>query len=330
MENLKEALDILKRLSEEHVEEALTVLREIKERSDKEKKADIPECPHCGSSNVVRNGHRRGKQAYVCRGCKKSFVRTTKSAFMNSHFGEAVWRQVIRDTVNGVSIDETANNLDIHHETAFNMRHKVLYCLEHEELQNPTMLGGFCELDETYLLESYKGSKLPENFWRKSRKHGAKAQQPGLSNEYICVCAGVSREGAVVSRTVNRATAGSADIESVFGNRIRGKTVLLTDEAKGYKVLNNGSTCGVLPINKENTDEFFNINTVNNFHSSLKERYRAARGFATKYINRYNALFAKSFKASTDIVDHIYDLMFDKKDRYRTIEYTQNSELLEI
>jgi transposase-like protein len=131
----------------------------------------------------VRNGHKHGKQAYRCRGCGKSFVETTKTALFNSHSGEAVWRQVIRDTVSGVPIDETAGNLGLHHETVFNMRHKILYCLEQKEHRNPTRLEGVCEADETYLLESLKGVKLPPDFWRKPRKHGAKAEKRGLSNE---------------------------------------------------------------------------------------------------------------------------------------------------
>ncbi|TVQ22485.1 MAG: IS1 family transposase [Leptolyngbya sp. DLM2.Bin15] len=26
-------------------------------------------CPHCTSTNVVKNGHRNGKQSYLCRDC---------------------------------------------------------------------------------------------------------------------------------------------------------------------------------------------------------------------------------------------------------------------
>ncbi|MBW4541789.1 MAG: IS1 family transposase, partial [Myxacorys chilensis ATA2-1-KO14] len=26
-------------------------------------------CPHCASDKVVKNGHRNGKQSYLCRTC---------------------------------------------------------------------------------------------------------------------------------------------------------------------------------------------------------------------------------------------------------------------
>ena len=192
---------------------------------------------------------------------------------------------MIRDTVNGVSIDDTVDSLDLHHETVFNMRHKILYCLEQEETANPTKLAGVCEADETYVLESYKGKKFDPDFWREQRKHGAVAKNRGLSNEYICICAGIEREGAAISMAVNRAKAGSDDIGRVLGERVSSKTLILSDGAKSYGVL--GEKCTVQNTDQEE-DSFFHINTVNGYHSFIKERNRKACGFATKYLNRYS------------------------------------------
>jgi hypothetical protein len=33
----------------------------------------IPNCPHCGSNKIYKNGHRKGKQGYQCRECKSFF-----------------------------------------------------------------------------------------------------------------------------------------------------------------------------------------------------------------------------------------------------------------
>jgi transposase-like protein len=326
---LAEAIDLLKRLPEKGVEKALEALREIKRESDHEKKETVPPCPHCDSADIARNGHKHGKQAYVCRGCGKSFVETAKTCLFNSRSGEAVWKQVVRDTVNGVSIDKTAEALSLHHETVFNMRHKILFCLEEEGKRNPVRLEGARGADETYVPESYKGEKLPSDFWRGPRKHGAVAAKPGLSREYVCVCAGVEREGGAVSEAVNRATAGKDDIQRVFGGRVSNKTVILSDGAKGYGVLEESGKCAVMNAGKE-ADSFFNINTVNGFHSFMKERNRSARGFATKYLNRYNALFSKVFRASKAVVDDIYTLLCDMNSRYHTIRESQTQNVLRI
>ena len=39
-------------------------------------------------------------------------------------------------------------------------------------------------------------------------------------------------------------------------------------------------------------DQVYHLNTVNNQHSRIKEMFRQFRGVASKYLNRYLALFA--------------------------------------
>ena len=34
---------------------------------------DNPSCPHCGATHVIRNGHKDGRQRWVCRACGRSF-----------------------------------------------------------------------------------------------------------------------------------------------------------------------------------------------------------------------------------------------------------------
>jgi transposase-like protein len=324
---LSEAIELLKHLPEKYIEQALKAIRDVKREHDKEYTVPIPPCPACQGAQIVRNGHKHGKQAFLCRICGKSFVETSNTALFNSHSGESVWKHVIRDTVSGVPLDETALKLQLHHETVFNMRHKILFVIEQEELAHPTKLAGICEADETYVLESYKGKRLPDGFWRKPRKHGAVAAKPGLSREYVCVCTGVERDGNAVAVAVNRAIAGKDDIDRVFGERVSKSTLVLSDGAKGYKVL--AGKCEVHVVEK-NGGGFYNINTVNSYHSFIKERNRNARGFATKYLNRYNSLFSKVFRKREGITDHIYDLLCGMKDRYHTNIESQTLNLLEI
>ena len=40
---------------------------------------------------------------------------------------------------------------------------------------NPVLLSGIAELDETFVLDCYKGSQVPKTAGREARKHGAKA-----------------------------------------------------------------------------------------------------------------------------------------------------------
>ena len=330
MENkLGKLLDLAKSLPESRLDIAIEKLTEIKRESEKETTKPVPGCPKCGGNSVVRNGHQSGKQQYLCKECGGSFVETTGSAIAHSHSGETVWKQVVRDTIEGKAIDETAAALDLHHETVFNMRHKILYCLEQEQADNPRLLEGVCEADETYILESLKGSKIPDGHRRKARKHGAKAEKRGISNEYVCVCAAVEREGAAFSTAINRATPSKEELLNVFAGHVSGNTFLLCDGSKNYGVLSEKGKCITANANPASPG-LNNINAVNAYHSFIKGRNRNARGFATKYLNRYNALFSTAFRSSDSVVDGIYKRISAINGGFVSIAVSQSSNLLVI
>jgi len=242
---LKDLIGLNKDLPEECLEEAFETLKEIKEKAEAEKESKPVECIRCGSDKVVRNGKQKGRQYYHCKACGKAFTETATSAIAHSHSGKTVWKQVIQDTVDGISLDKTARSLDLSHSTVFHMRHKILYCVEQALLDADGMLEGVHEADETYVLESVKGRKIPEEYHRKPRKHGAKASKTGLSKEYICVCTGVGADNHCMAAAVNRATPSKAEIEQVFGEKVTADTVILCDGNKQYDV--PAEKCTVAP-----------------------------------------------------------------------------------
>lgn len=273
-----------------------------------------PKCPHCHSSDVFRNGFTAGKnrkQRYLCKVCAASFVQTTGTALFGSHCAESAWDIAVRDTVAGVSLEETAKALKISHSTAFNMRHKILRVLEEESKENPTILGQgseICELDETFVLESFKGTKMPENYWRRPRKHGSKAASSGLSNEQICICTGIDASHAALANTVNRSIPTGDELMQVFQGRINPKSVALTDGGKGYPAM--AKRCGYKLVNVGTDESTCNLNRVNGFHSFIKYRYlHRYHGLATKYLNRYNTLFAKIYANKEAAIASIIDLV---------------------
>ena len=318
MGKLVEIIALVREIPEEYLEETLAIVKGVKEKAESEKKPEAADCPHCHSQRVVRNGHKSGKQAFLCRACGKSFVQSSKSAIENSHSSATVWKQVISDTVNGIAIDKTADSLGLHHETVFNMRHKILYCVEQSLVSSPVELTGVCQADETYVLESVKGRKIPEGYHRKPRKHGAVASKRGISNEYICVHASVTGGGENVAVAANRATPSSQEILGVYGDRVSDGTVVLCDGNTSYNVLED--KCTVATTKR--------INKVNGFHSFIKHRLDAMRGVATIYLNRYNALFSKAYAADDSLVDEIFQLLTSQKGSFNTIVTTQSANLL--
>ena len=318
---LKDIMTLVKELPEAYLEEAFEKLTEIKQKANDEKEPEKPVCPDCNSINIVRNGKNRDKQVCLCRSCKKNFTETTASAISHSHSSATVWKQVISDTVSGIPIDQTAESLDLHHKTVFNMRHKILFCLEQSLIAEPVPLNGACETDETYVLESEKGRKFPENHHRKPRRHGAKASKPGISNEYVCVCTSVTGEDTKVAVAINRASPDSQEILKVFGERVNEDTIILCDGKQSYNILDDKCTVAVAK----------RINKVNGFHSFIKEKLEDMRGVATIYLNRYNALFSKVYSVDKPtLIDEIFNLMTSRSGSFKTIAHTQSENLLEI
>ncbi|MDR0638303.1 MAG: IS1595 family transposase [Spirochaetaceae bacterium] len=327
--NLKKLLDLAKSLPESRLGIAIEKLTEIKRESEKERTRPVSEHPKCGGNSVVRNGRQSGKRQYLCKECGGSFVETTGRAAAHSHSGETVWKQAVRDTIEGKAIDETAAALDLHHETVFNMRHKILYCLEREQADSPKLLEGVCEADETYILESVKGRKIPDGYHRKARKHGAKAEKRGISHEYVRVCAAAEREGGAFSRAINRAVPSKEELLNVFTGRVSGNTFLLCDGSKNYGVLSERGKC--ITANASTASPGLNnINAVNAYHSFIKARNRNAGGFAAKYLNRYNALFSTAFRASDSVVDDVYKRLSAMNGGFVPIAVLQSSNLLVI
>jgi transposase-like protein len=328
---IAELIGLAKQVPEAELDKAAEALREIIEKSNKERKAKVPKCLGCGADSVVRNGHKHGKQAYLCKACGTSFVETTGTSLYYSHSGESVWKQAIRDTLDGVAIDETARQLNLTHPTVFNMRHKILLGLEQSLDFHGEPLSGVCELDETYILESEKGTKMDADHSRGPRKHGAKAQKRGISNEYIGICAGIERGGRPVSKAVSRATPSSEEILAMFGDIVAADALALCDGAKSYAVLEREGKCSVKEIDTTNaslSQGFYHINSVNGYHSFIKERYLAARGFATKYLNRYNALFSTAYRQISGTAGEVFEKLVAGV--HNTVADVRSRDLLEI
>lgn len=55
-----------------------------------------------------------------------------------------------------------------------------------------------------------------------------------------------------------------------------------------------------------------------------------ARGVATKYLNRYNALFALAFGKGEAAINKIYDLMTSRNGAFATISTVKSEHLLDI
>lgn len=225
----------------------------------------------------------------------------------NSHFPAEAWREVISDTVHGNAIDYTAQKLGCSHQAVFDMRHKVLMALQQLPEISDVCLGEVSEFDETFVLDCYKGKGMDSSIPRGPRRHGAKAEKRGISNEYVCICTGIQRKGDAMAATVNRAKPSAKELLTIFEGHIADGTLALCDGLRSYHALPGIADCIVKDCNDPGTEDtcFYNLNTVNGFHSFIKQRYVSYRGVASKYINRYNALFSSAYRNAEGIIKRL-------------------------
>lgn len=304
MTKFQELTNCIKKLSHDSITRLLDAANILLESENILSK---PDCPYCGTSQVIRYGHKCKKQRFLCKDCGRTFVTTTHTIMSQSHSGTEIWQEVLHDTIYGNAMDDTAKNLGLSHQTVFYMRHKILMALQELPEYKNTLLGEVSELDETFVLDCYKGKQLPDDVKRDPRKHGAKAQKRGISNEYVCICTGIQRKGAAYAATANRAKPDAGELGSLFGNHISQGTLVLCDGLKSYNILSKVASCTVRDCNTSTEEErrFYHLNTVNGFHSFIKGMYDFYRGVATKYLNRYNALFSSAYRNADLLIERL-------------------------
>lgn len=140
-------------------------------------------CLHCGSESITRNGSNRGLQRYRCKDCGRSFNATTETPLSRLRKKELFLAQA-ECLAQGLSVRATAAKLGVSVSTAFRWRHRFL---QEVVSQQPRQLSGLLEADETYFLESQKGSR---HLTRPARRRGGKASKRGLSKEQVPVLVG--------------------------------------------------------------------------------------------------------------------------------------------
>ncbi len=310
MTEKEKLIQCISRLSDEHI---AVLLDAVKLLLNDTKSDFIRICPYCGSSEIIKFGHKCGKQRFFCKHCERTFIPTTHTVMSNSHYPKNVWDAAISYTLGGNSINFAADNLGMSHNAMFQMRHKILTALQETEEFRNVCLGDVTELDETFVLDCYKGKPLDPSHGRNARKHGAKAQKRGISNEYVCICTGVERKGNAYAQTLNRAKPSGEELKEIFEGHIADGTLAICDGLMSYNALHEIADCTIEDYTQktENEGNFYHLNTVNNFHSFIKKRYDFYRGVATKYINRYNAMFALVYRNASECAKRLSKLLLE-------------------
>lgn len=248
-------------------------------------------CPKCGQEHpvIIKGGFANsGKQLFRCKHCGKRFTYDHLQLTFYSHQKPEFWKQFIADTINGKSLRDSARKYGIALSTAFNLRHRLLVFIE--DRFDYVRLSSRVQADENFVGSSHKGlhdEEIP------SRNNGEKASHRGLSNEQVCICGAVDKDGSTAFlRAYNVGMLSSDDAMNLVPHLQTGSS-LETDGNQSYNrltsVLNAKRT---IVRDCKDHQAAVNLNTINSLHSHFATIYRHYRGVASKYINRYTSLIS--------------------------------------
>lgn len=257
-------------------------------------------CVHCGKAGVICRGRSNGLRRLYCQACGKTFNALTGTPLAHLHL-KGRWFAFARSLAGRETVRKSAAGCAVALSTAFRWRHRFLGAIK----TDAGPLSGIVEADETYVLESRKGSRA----WQKnkaqtagaqtaeaqtagtapdraSRKRGGRASKRGLSAEQVPVLVAADRGGNTVSAILPQVTAQA--ISDVLRPVIAKDALLVTDAASVFAPC--AATLGIshqaLPAGAHKRGEL-HIQTVNSRHERLKDMLRRHRGVATKYLGSY-------------------------------------------
>jgi transposase-like protein len=240
-------------------------------------------CPHCRSTRLHRDGHADGLQRYRCVACSRSFNALTGTPLARLH-QRGKWLAYLSAMLQSATVRGAAALVGIHKNTSFRWRHRFLHRARHDR---SVPLGGIAEADETYLLESQKGSR---RLTRPARRRGVSATCRGLSHEHDCILVARDRTGKTVDFVTGRAPLKAAQLLRCLPPVLAADVMLVTDGHPAYPAFARKAGVSHRAVNLSagmRVAGALHVQNVNAYHSRFKEWLRRFHGVASRYLPNY-------------------------------------------
>ena len=242
-----------------------------------EKEDDTFICSHCDSVDISRWGRtRQGVQRFRCKACRKTFNALANTGMYRMRRPDK-WIKYTEMMWDGISFRESAARLDINFRTAFRWRHAFLKLPTNRAIKE---LSGIVEADETFVKESFKGSRKIN---RAARKRG------GGQCKLTPIVIALNRSGDITERVLKRNT--KEEIQGFIKPLLTDGSVLCTDGNLSYKGLDEDLNILhkrlVASDNQRVEDGIYHIQTLNNYIMNWKSWLIKFRGVSTKYLPHY-------------------------------------------
>jgi transposase-like protein len=242
-------------------------------------------CPHCGCSRLHRAGQASGLQRMRCLGCRRSFNALTGTPLARLR-KRGHWLTYLQCVLESCSVRAAAAITGVHRTTSFRWRHRFV---PGAARGRPPILGNVVEADETYLLESQKGSR---NMTRPPRKRAGKARQRGISSEHDCLLVARDRTGQTLDFHTGRGPVSAVQLGNCLGGVLPAGGLLISDGAAAYRRFTGHAGIRHAFVNVragERARGDIHLQNVNGWHARFKGWLIRFRGVASRYLANYSA-----------------------------------------
>ena len=244
-------------------------------------------CPSCGNERCHRHGFANDLQRFRCCVCGRTFndLSGTPLARLRHKAKWLAYSQVLLDSL---SVRKGADRVGVHRNTAFRWRHRFLDWVKHDR---PASLNGIVEADETFLLESQKGSRTLD---RPPRRRGGHAPARGISRHLDCILVARDRNGNTNDADTGRGALTVAQLERDLLPRLDAQALLVTDSHAAYRAFARKFRIGHEAVNlragvrtRHSGSRAIHVQNVNAYHGRFKSWLRGFRGVASRYLRNY-------------------------------------------
>ncbi|HEX9171657.1 MAG TPA: IS1595 family transposase, partial [Telluria sp.] len=240
-------------------------------------------CPRCRSVRLHRDGRADGLQRYRCLDCARSFNGLTGTPLARLRY-RSKWLPYLECMLQSGTVRRAAVLVGIHKNTSFRWRHRFLHGTRHDR---SVPLRGITEADETYLLESQKGSR---HLNRAPRRRGGSARLRGLSHEHDCILVARDRTGRTVDFVTGRAPLRAAQLTRCLPPVVAPDILLVTDGHPAYPAFARAAGIGHRAVNLAagvRVAGEMHVQNVNAYHGRFKQWLRRFHGVASRYLPNY-------------------------------------------
>ena len=244
-------------------------------------------CPRCGSARCYRHGFANDLQRYRCCACGRTFNDLTSTPLARLRH-KAKWLAYSQVLIDSLPVRKAADRVGVHRNTAFRWRHRFLRWVK---LDRPALLNGIVEADETFLLESQKGSRTLQ---RPARRRGGRAAERGISSELDCILVARDREGRTIDAVTGRGALTAAQLERDLLPRLDRQALLVSDSHAAYRAFARKHRIAHETVNlragvraRRLGNLAIHVQNVNAYHQRFKTWLQGFRGVASRYLPNY-------------------------------------------